>query len=735
MLKRVFNSNAFKFTRKFSTRKYKFFDNVEIKNNIALIRINGPDKMNVLDRNLFTDVYKLFENEIFGKKEIKGVVFLSSKPDNFIAGADVDMLKNTKNKKEMKEILMNGNLFFEEIKKKHKLPLVSAINGACFGGGLEWALFCDYRIASNNKITKLGLPEVTLGLMPGMGGTYHLPKLIGLPNSLDMILTGKRVDANKAKKLGFVDEVVEEYELEGTAINIARQLSVGKKFKKRNLTIYDHLEKIGLFRNYIFSEAKKNVDKATGGKMPGPYKIIETMKENYGKSKMDYLNAEAESFSELSETNESDALISLFKGSKFVKKHNFGEKMEVNNLSVIGAGLMGTGITHVSLVNGGYNVNLKDTNEENVKKSKDTIIKDLSSKLKKGKISKSDYDNKVSKLALFHEKSNNFDKLNNSDIIIEAVFEDIKVKHKIINDLEEDISKSTIIASNTSAIPISSIAACSKRSENIIGMHYFSPVQKMPLIEIIPHERTSNKVISTAMNVSSKQGKTPILVKDVPGFYVNRCLAPLLVELPEIIMSGVELNSIEKAMKDFGMPVGPLTLSDEVGIDISKHVTDFMSNADLGVRMKGDYSLISDMVEKGFLGRKSGKGFYKYKGKSKELNEEVIKLIKTKLNGIEYGSNKMCLEEIQMRLIGKFINEAAYCLQDEIIRSPVDGDIGAVFGIGFPPHTGGPFKMLDLTGVSNFVEKMSKLEEKYGKQFKPANILVEYSKLNKKFYN
>ena len=187
---------------------------------------------------------------------------------------------------------------------------------------------------------------------------------------------------------------------------------------------------------------------------------------------------------------------------------------------------------------------------------------------------------------------------------------------------------------------ISSIAKSSKRPENIIGMHYFSPVQKMPLIEIIPHERTSNKVISTAMNVSSKQGKTPILVKDVPGFYVNRCLAPLLVELPEIIMSGVDLNSIEKAMKDFGMPVGPLTLSDEVGIDISKHVTDFMSNADLGVRMKGDYSLISDMVEKGFLGRKSGKGFYKYKGKSKELNEEVIKLIKTKLNGIEYGSNK-----------------------------------------------------------------------------------------------
>lgn len=319
-----------------------------------------------------------------------------------------------------------------------------------------------------------------------------------------------------------------------------------------------------------------------------------------------------------------------------------------------------------------------------------------------------------------------------ADMVIEAVFEDLELKKKIVADMERVTPDHCIFASNTSAIPIASIAEGAKRPEQIIGMHYFSPVPSMPLLEIIPHSGTSDSTIATAFEVGTKQSKTCIVVKDVPGFYVNRCLGPYLVEVSALVRDGVPLETLDKAVKNFGMPVGPITLADEVGIDVTSHVANFLSNADLGVRMEGgDVSLMSTMIEKGWLGKKSGQGFYTYKGKKKTISPEVQSYVKA------FATRSLKLDEtdIQNRIVGRFVNEAAKCVEDEIIESPMVGDIGLVFGTGFAPFRGGPFRYLDQVGVTKFVDQMNRLADQYGPQFEPCQLLKDHAKTNKRFHS
>jgi len=287
-----------------------------------------------------------------------------------------------------------------------------------------------------------------------------------------------------------------------------------------------------------------------------------------------------------------------------------------------------------------------------------------------------------------------------------------------------------IFATNTSAIPIADIAQGAQRPDKIIGMHYFSPVPQMPLLEVIPHPQTSESTIATAFEVGSKQGKTCIVVKDVPGFYVNRCLGPYLVEVAALVQDGVELETLDKALNKFGLPVGPITLADEVGIDVTSKVATFLSKADLGVRMTGgDVSLMQNMIDKGWLGKKSGQGFYTYKGKKKTINAEVKKYVQ------DFATRKLDLDtkEIQDRIITRFVNEAAKCLEDEIIADPVVGDIGLVFGTGFAPFRGGPFRYVDQIGADQFA-RMNEFAEKYGPQFEPCQLLKDYASLNRKFH-
>ena len=334
-----------------AAREFQYFDNLEIKDGVAIVRLNGPGKMNTISMGLQAEAEKIFKERIFPNKDVKAVVFISSKPDNFIAGADIDMIKAIEDKSQLKDICMKGHSFFDEAKKT-KIPFVAAINGAALGGGLEWAMYCDYRIATSSKKTALGLPEVKLGLLPGMAGTYHLPKLVGYPDALDMILTGKSLKADKAKKLGLVDLVVDPASLEAVAIMQAKGLANGtvKKVPKKKSWMQFFLEDTPFGRNTMFSKAKQTVDKSTSGFYPAPYAILDVLKDNFGKDRLTHLNDEAAKFATLAATPVSESLIGIFHGTTAVKKHSYGvPSKKVETIAVLGAGLMGAGIAQVSV--------------------------------------------------------------------------------------------------------------------------------------------------------------------------------------------------------------------------------------------------------------------------------------------------------------------------------------------------------------------------------------------------
>lgn len=691
-----------------------------------------------------SDAERIFKDHVFPNKDIKAVVFMSSKPDNFIAGADIDMIKSSGGGN-LKELTMKAHHFFDELKKT-KIPFVAAINGAALGGGLEWAMYCDYRIATTNKKTVLGLPEVKLGLMPGMAGTYHLPKLVGYAAAMDMMLTGKNIRPDKAKKMGLVDLVVDPASLETVAIMQAKGLADGsvKRTVRKPDLMSRILEGTPFGRNIMFKKARETVMKQTSGKYPAPLKILEVLQNNYGKPRMTHLEDEATKFGELAATPESKALIGIFHGMSAVKKHDFpSPRQPVRTVAVLGAGLMGGGIAQVSVDNGKYRVLLKDKDQAGVSRGEKVIDDALRSKLKKKKMTPHEYADTSARLIPLHDNIDQWQRhLGQADIVIEAVFEEISVKHRVLREMEAVLPSHGIFASNTSAIPIGMIAQASSRPAQVIGMHYFSPVPMMPLLEIIPHAGTAPEVIAAAMEVGARQGKTTLLVKDVPGFFVNRCLSPFSVEVTALIADGADPIAIDSALRAFGMPVGPITLSDEVGLDVSGHVGEFMSKADLGVRMAGgNREFFKVMIEKGFLGRKAGKGFYLYpkdakKGAKKEMNPEVVQLLKQfrEAQGFK-SSGDISVEDMQMRCISRFVNEAAFSLQDGIIRSPVDGDMGAVFGIGFPPFIGGPFRMVDTMGAQKFIDRMYRYRDAKGPQFEPAQILKDYAAANKKFHS
>mmetsp|Transcript_130981 Transcript_130981/g.195177 ORF Transcript_130981/g.195177 Transcript_130981/m.195177 type:complete len:796 (-) Transcript_130981:25-2412(-) len=715
-------------------RKYEFFQNIEMApEGVAIVRFDGPKKVNSISFALSHEARRLWRDEIANNDEVKAVVFSSGKKDMFIAGADIFDIKAIENKQDLVGFIEDGINFFQEMRAK-KVPLVCAIDGPALGGGLEWALWGDYIVCSDSSKTKFGLPEVKLGLLPGFGGTQHLHQRVGLQNAMDMMLTGKDVRPDKAKKMGLVDVVVAPQSVEAVAIKSASDLASGKLKPKRKAKSFVNrlLEDTSIGQKVIWNQIDKMVKKNTDGNYPAPYAIIQAVQHGLANESTKYKN-EREQFAKLAATPESEALIGIFDGMTQMKKHSFGKDaaIPVDTVAVMGAGLMGAGIAQVTAEKG-MKVLLKDRNDEAIARGESYMRDNWDKKLKRKRMTKFKHNIATSNVVGLTDESSVWKKhFKNADMVIEAVFEDLDLKKKIVADIEASTPEHCIFASNTSAIPIADIAVGAKRPQNIVGMHYFSPVPSMPLLEIIPHEGTSESTTATAFEVGSKQGKTCIVVKDVPGFYVNRCLGPFLVEVSAVVRDGAPLERLDKALKKFGMPVGPITLADEVGLDVSSHVASFLSNADLGDRMSGgDISLMQNMVKKGWLGRKSGQGFYTYDKKKKTINPEVQSYVK------EFVQNDLNLDEKEMqdRIICRFVNEAAKCLEDEIIENPVVGDIGLVFGTGFAPFRGGPFRYLDQVGVSSYVDMMDGFADKYGGQFEPCQLLRDYAATNKKFH-
>ncbi|GAB7222212.1 fatty acid oxidation complex subunit alpha FadJ [Vibrio owensii] len=690
--------------------------------NIAWLAIDVPnEKMNTLQA-AFADEMKEIFAQLKDTSGVKGMIIHSLKPDNFVAGADVRMLEACTTASEAEALAKQGQELFQQLSDL-SYPVVAAIHGPCLGGGLELALACDYRVCTDSDKTRLGLPEVQLGLLPGSGGTQRLPRLIGLLPSLDLILTGKQLRAKKAKKLGVVDACVPETIL----LDVAKQLiEKGKnKGNKKQSTKEKLMSGSGLGRKFVFEQAAKKTNEKTRGNYPATVAILEVIQHGLEKGFAQGQELEAKRFGELVMSSESKALRSIFFATTEMKKENGAEAepAAVNRVGVLGGGLMGAGISHVSVAKAKVPVRIKDVSNDGVLNALNYNYKLFEKQRKRRIISKAGLQSKMLQLS----GGIDFTSFNHIDVVIEAVFEDLDLKQTMVADIEANAKPETIFATNTSSLPIHKIAEKADRPENIVGLHYFSPVEKMPLVEVIPHETTSEETISTVVALAKKQGKTPIVVKDKAGFYVNRILAPYMNEAAHILLANEPIEQLDGALLDFGFPVGPITLLDEVGVDIGAKIMPILVN-ELGERFKGP-DVFDTLLNDGRKGRKSGKGFYTYKGKKKEVDKSVYKLLNLT------PESKLSDNDIALRCVLPMLNEAVRCLDDGIIRSPRDGDIGAIFGIGFPPFLGGPFRYMDQFGLKELVEKMNEFASKYGDRYAPCDGLLTRAGEGRNFYD
>lgn len=718
---------------------------------VATLWFDVPgQKMNTLMPGL-ESVLSARVAELAQDKAVKAVVFASRKSQSFIAGADIDHIAQCSAAEDASRIsraLSQALGELEALSRTHGKPVVAAIDGPCLGGGLELALACSGRVVTSNSKTVLGLPEVKLGLIPGGGGTQRLPRLVGVAQALDLILTGKNVRPSKALGMGLVDEVVPAQVLWQAAHDRALKActSGAKGAPKPSLLkrLGARLNKEGLQRllleenrvgqRVLYKQIKKTLRKKTLGHFPAPEKAVDAVALGMKKGMAQGLELEAKLFGQLVMSPEARALIGIYHGTQALKKDTGVEEgeahaKELTHVGVLGGGLMGAGIASVTALTGNIPVRVKEVDDKGVGRALKYVAKNLTDDVRKKRRDKRTQARTQSLVT----GGTNWQGFERCEVIVEAVFEDLQLKQSMLQAVEALPKKDIIFASNTSSIPIADIAATATRPEQVIGMHYFSPVEKMPLLEIITHPKTAPWVTATCVALGKAQGKTVIVVNDGPGFYTTRILAPFLMEAAWLIGEGVSIETIDRALTTFGFPVGPVTLMDEVGLDTGLKVSKTMHHA-FGERIALPPGIEQVVADKR-LGRKNGRGFYLYKdNKRAGVDASVYAL---------FGQNQKTVQGAKTsavptgtlieRVVLQMVNEAVHCLEQGILRSCRDGDIGAIFGLGFPPFLGGPFAYIDKVGPAEIVKRLEALTERYGPRFAPAPMLRAFAERKMKF--
>jgi 3-hydroxyacyl-CoA dehydrogenase/enoyl-CoA hydratase/3-hydroxybutyryl-CoA epimerase len=700
-----------------------------IESGIAVVSFDLPgEPVNKLNAAVKTELEALL-NRLREDPATRAVVLISGKADAFIAGADIEEFTAIRNQTEAERLSFEGQETVSRLETFHK-PIVAAINGACLGGGLEVALACHYRIATDHPKTVLGLPEVQLGLIPGAGGCQRLPRLIGARAALDMILTGKTERASKALRLGLVDEVVPRSILRQVAISAAARLAregLPQRQQKAGLSGLI-LDRTAAGRQLVYRGARKQLLKKTGGHYPAPLAALEAVQVGLEQGITAGLAEEHRAFGELAVGDVSRKLVQIFFATTALKKDDgvrpgTSAPRQIRRLGVVGSGFMGAGIAGTAVLNVEVDTRLKDSDLTRVGKGLKAATGLLKERLERRRLTRPQYE----RLRALLSGANDFSGFSRADLVIEAVFEELEVKRQVLAEVEAEIRSDAIFATNTSTIPIHQIAARARHPERVLGMHFFSPVDRMPLLEVIPTEATSRDTIVTAVRFGRRMGKTVIVVADRPGFWVNRILSPYLNEAGHLLQEGARIELIDGIMTDFGFPVGPVALLDEVGLDVAHKAGSVMHEA-FGDRMKPAASL-PRMLGGTRLGRKNGRGFYHYKGGHKAgVDRSVYPLLAVR------PTDEVEPELIEQRLVYAMLNEAALACADRVVRSPRDGDIGAIFGIGFPAFRGGPLRMIDDLGPGRVVETLYQLQEHFGERFRPAPSLLEMAKAGGRYY-
>jgi 3-hydroxyacyl-CoA dehydrogenase/enoyl-CoA hydratase/3-hydroxybutyryl-CoA epimerase len=655
----------------------------------------------------------------------KGIVLIATAPEMFCVGADVNLISRIEDPKLGEEAALEGQAVFDLLSSM-PCPTVAAISGPCVGGGCEMVLACSHRIITDRKSSSIGLPEVKLGILPGFGGTQRLPRLVGLPKALDIILAGKTLYPKQAKACGLVDEVVS---WEGL-LRRAEDIAAGKKkISKKGLKIADWLlTKTKLGRSIVAKKARPQLIKQTKGFYPAPPAALEAVLYGLENGMEAGLLNEAKELGRLITTPESKGLVHVYFLTEAAKAIGKTAKNEVEKVQavIIGAGVMGAGIAAVMAKND-CSVIIKDTQESALTRAK-TQVKNYLAGLKY--LSESERSFLLNRIETITKTSTN---IGNCNIAIEAIVEDISAKKAVLNEMAQQMPLNAIVATNTSSLSVTEIAKGITNPDRVIGMHFFNPVEKMPLVEIIRADQTSDKTICMVAALATKLGKLPIIVNDVPGFLVNRILVPYLNEAAFLLQDGYSIQAIDSAAAKFGMPMGPIRLLDEVGLDIAVHVGQTMLNG-YGERMRAP-DFCSTLVKNNKLGKKNSNGFYLYSPNQKpQPDPKISEILNIKINPALTNENI-----IIDRLILNLANEAVKCLDEGVAGKPgleaaKQIDLGTVMGIGFPPFHGGLIAYIQRRGLSEVIRKLKEFEKSFGARFSPAEGLERRLKDKKNLY-
>jgi 3-hydroxyacyl-CoA dehydrogenase/enoyl-CoA hydratase/3-hydroxybutyryl-CoA epimerase len=700
---------------------------LSLTDGIAVLTLDVPGQpVNVLGPSVIGEFEALLE-QLREDTAARAIVLISGKPDNFVAGADIQEFVKVTTADEGEALSRSGQEVINRVERFSK-PIVVAIHGACVGLGCELSLACAWRIATDSPKTVIGLPEVQIGILPGAGGCQRLPRLIGVRAALDIILAGKSEPATKAFRLGLVDELVSPSILRSTALAAADRIAregVPERAPRGGWL----LERNPLGRRVVYRLARKALLRKTGGNYPAPLAALDAVRTGLEAGLVPGLRREARHFGELAVGDVSRNLVRIFFATTALKKDDgvapgTATPRPVRRLGVVGSGFMGAGIAGTAASQASVEVRLKDADLSRVGKGLKAATEILKGQLTRRRITKFEYERKAALLS----GSGDWAGFERTDLVIEAVFEDLDVKRQVIAELEAVLRPDAVVASNTSTIPIARITEAAKHPERMLGMHFFSPVERMPLLEVIPSSRTDPAAIATAVQFGRRMGKTVIVVADHPGFWVNRILSPYLNEAGTLLAEGTPIEVLDRTMTRWGFPVGPISLLDEVGLDVAAKASGVMHGA-FGERMTPAPG-VAQMLAAGRLGRKSGSGFYLYHdGHKTDPDPKAYKL----LGVTPFASVDTAM--VEQRLVYIMLNEAALAAAEGVVRSPRDGDIGAIFGIGFPPFRGGPLRLIDTLGAARVVQTLEGLAAAYGNRFVPAPALVAMAHAGRRFHS